>query len=68
MAVIRFTRKTDEIRVYKDDNGEIRWTRTNKGNHKIIGASTQGYNSVRAAMSNIKRTQKQPYSLVNELS
>lgn len=61
-------KKKDEIRIYKNPDGEIRWTRTTKGNHKIVGASTQGYNSVRAAMANIKRTQKGPYDLVNELA
>lgn len=68
MAVIKFSRKPDEIRIYKNPDGEIRWTRTTQTNHKIVGASTQGYNSVRAAMSNIKRTQKGPFTLVNELA
>ena len=59
--------KPDIITIYKSPEGEIRWTRTTASNHKIVGASTQGYNSKRSAKENIKRTQKEPFTLVEEL-
>lgn len=55
--------KPDEIEIYKDLHGALRWTRRTKTNHKIVGASTEGYNTMRAIMANIKRTQKPPFSL-----
>lgn len=60
-------KKVDVITLYRNAEGEIRWTRTNGYNKKIVGASTQGYNSKRSAMSNINRTQKMPYILKDEL-
>jgi uncharacterized protein YegP (UPF0339 family) len=40
---------------------EYRWTRRSATNGNVIAASTQGYNTARAARANIERTQKQPY-------
>lgn len=60
-------KRVDKITIYKSPEGEIRWTRRNAGNHKIVGASTQGYNKLKDAEKNIKQTQKEPYTLVYEL-
>lgn len=60
-------KKADKITVYKNPEGEIRWTRKTCTNHKIVGASTQPYNSVKAALANIHRTQRGPFVLVNEV-
>lgn len=56
-------KKPDEITIYISPEGEVRWTRRNQGNHKVVGASTQGYNRYKDAMKNIKQTQKEPYTL-----
>jgi uncharacterized protein YegP (UPF0339 family) len=55
--------KPDQIKVYKDPDGKYRWTRRNGGNHKIVGASTESYSRLRAALSNVKRTQRPPFEL-----
>jgi hypothetical protein len=57
------SKKLDEITVYKTPEGEVRWTRKTTTNYRIVGASTQGYNSLQAAMDNIDRTQKGPFTL-----
>lgn len=51
----------DKIDIYKDENGEFRWTRKTDTNFKIVGASSQGYTRLKYAMDNIERTQKTPF-------
>lgn len=54
----------DRIILYRTTNsGEWRWTRRASGNNEIIGQSTEGYVNQRAALDNIERTQKQPYTI-----
>jgi uncharacterized protein YegP (UPF0339 family) len=57
------TTKPDTIALYSVLRGkrEYRWTRRSATNGNVIAASTQGYNTARAARANIERTQKQPY-------
>jgi uncharacterized protein YegP (UPF0339 family) len=57
------TTKPDRIVLYRttDKTREYRWTRRSAVNGNVIAASTQGYNTARAARANIERTQKQPY-------
>lgn len=43
------------IRLWRDDNGEFRWTLI-ATNGKIIGASTEGYKKRYSALANLKDT------------
>jgi uncharacterized protein YegP (UPF0339 family) len=62
--------KSDVITVYKATDPEVpsssrwRWTRRNGANHKVVGASSEGYARKDSALRNIKRTQKTPYTIV----
>jgi hypothetical protein len=60
----------DKITVYTLSDGPAssrwRWTRRNGGNYKIVGASSEGYARKDGALRNIKRTQKEPYTIVFE--
>lgn len=61
--------KVDEITVYtiyRVTGKEFRWVRKTTTNYRIIGASTQPYNSKKSALENIERTQKEPFTLKYE--
>lgn len=42
------------VTVYKDEKGEWRWQVKSAGNHKIIAASSEGFDSKRNALNNLK--------------
>jgi len=47
-------KKSASFDIYKDAAGEWRW-RIVAANHEIIGASTEGFSSLREARENAKR-------------
>lgn len=56
--------KEDLILIRKDAEGKWRWTRKTSTNHKIVGASTEGYTKQQGCLDNIERTQKEPFITV----
>ena len=45
----------DQVRYYKDANGEYRWRRLDMQNHKKVGGSTEGYASKEHMIENAQR-------------
>jgi uncharacterized protein YegP (UPF0339 family) len=45
----------DHATLYRDAKGEWRWKRVDSGNHKEVGASTEGYENKSEAKANYRR-------------
>jgi hypothetical protein len=46
----------NKLEYYTDEEGKIRWHVKNTGNHKVISAATEGFDSLRNAMDNYEQS------------
>lgn len=45
----------DQVRFYRDEGGDWRWRRIDLGNHKEVGASSEGYENKADMVENAVR-------------